>query len=526
VSSGRTGDALRLAALLALVAAVGLARPLLPIDETRYAGVAWEMWVRGDFLVPFRNGEAYHHKPPLLFWLMHAGWAVFGVNEWWPRLISPLFAAGALALTARLGRRLWPQQPSVARDAPYVLLASLLFTYFASALMFDALLTFFVALGLLGLVSAWQDGGARGFVLLALGLGGALYAKGPVALLHLLPAALAAPWWMRERRPAWRRWYAGVGLALLGAAALILAWAVPAAIAGGEEYRHAIFWGQTAGRMASSFAHRAPAWFYLAWLPLMLLPWLPWPRLWRALAPAARQGLLAESGSRLMLFAAGFALLAFSLISGKRWHYLLPEFVPAALLVARIVPAAAARRIDRWLPAATLVLAGVALAIAAPRLRALLGSDDAGPVLVGAGLALAAVGIGLGRTRPHEATADLRALATAMVLAWAIGLGTADVLLREPYDVGRTAAQLARHEAAGRPIGIVGDYHGQWHLAGRLRQPLQEVPPGEAAAWLAAHPQGRLVVVHKRDEELPAGARIEHLQPRYRGSRLAIVAPG
>ncbi len=331
---------------------------------------------------------------------------------------------------------------------------------------------------------------------------------------------------LRERRPAWRRWYAGVGLALLGAAALILAWAVPAAIAGGEEDRHAIFWGQTAGRMASSFAHRAPAWFYLAWLPLMLLPWLPWPRLWRALAPAARQGLLAESGSRLMLFAAGFALLAFSLISGKRWHYLLPEFVPAALLVARIVPAAAARRIDRWLPAATLVLAGVALAIAAPRLRALLGSDDAGPVLVGAGLALAAVGIGLGRTRPHEATADLRALATAMVLAWAIGLGTADVLLREPYDVGRTAAQLARHEAAGRPIGIVGDYHGQWHLAGRLRQPLQEVPPGEAAAWLAAHPQGRLVVVHKRDEELPAGARIEHLQPRYRGSRLAIVAPG
>jgi len=150
-------DAIRLALLLALLTAVALARPLLPVDETRYAGVAWEMWVRGDFLVPFRNGEAYHHKPPLLFWLIHAGWALVGVNDWWPRLISPLFAGGTLLLGVRLARRLWPQQPAVAAITPYVLLASLLFAYFATALMFDAMLAFFVALGLLGLVEQPVD---------------------------------------------------------------------------------------------------------------------------------------------------------------------------------------------------------------------------------------------------------------------------------------------------------------------------------------------------------------------------------
>ncbi len=145
------------------------------------------------------------------------------------------------------------------RMAPFILLSSLLFSYFASALMFDSLLSFFVALGLLGLVRAWKSGGgAGGFGLLALGMGGALYAKGPVALLHLLPLALFAPWWMREQRPRWGRWYAGVALALLGGAALILAWAIPAAWAGGEAYRNAIFWGQTANRMVESFAHRAP----------------------------------------------------------------------------------------------------------------------------------------------------------------------------------------------------------------------------------------------------------------------------
>lgn len=275
-------DAVWLALLLGLLVAASLARPLLPIDETRYAAVAWEMWTRGDFLVPHLNGEPYHHKPPLLFWLMHAGWAVFGVNEWSPRLISPLFAAGTLALVHALGRALWPARPEVARMAPFILLSSLLFSYFASALMFDSLLSFFVALGLLGIVRAWKSGGgAGGFGLLALGMGGALYAKGPVALLHLLPLALFAPWWMREQRPRWGRWYAGVALALLGGAALILAWAIPAAWAGGEAYRNAIFWGQTAHRMVDSFAHRAPAWFYLAWLPLMLAPWLLWPRWWR-----------------------------------------------------------------------------------------------------------------------------------------------------------------------------------------------------------------------------------------------------
>ena len=201
------------------------------------------MWTRHQWLVPHLNGEPYTQKPPLLFWLMHAGWAAFGVNEWWPRLISPLFAAGTLAATLALARGLWPQRPDVARMAPFVLLASLLYAYFASALMFDAMLSFFVSLGLLGIVRAWRRADLRGgFVMLALGLIGALYSKGPVALVHLLPAALFAPWWMREQRPAWRPWMLGVAAALGVGAMAILAWAVPAAMAGGPVYGRAIFW--------------------------------------------------------------------------------------------------------------------------------------------------------------------------------------------------------------------------------------------------------------------------------------------
>src|SRR5262245_26876685 len=149
----------------ALLAGLPLAlRPLLPIDETRYASVAWEMWTRGDFLVPHLNGLPYSDKPPLLFWLFHLGWWAFGVNEWWPRLVPAIFSLANLFLTSMLARRLWPERPAVARAVPFVLLGFLLWSVFTGMLMFDMLVTFCVLLALLGLQDAWTGGGARGWI--------------------------------------------------------------------------------------------------------------------------------------------------------------------------------------------------------------------------------------------------------------------------------------------------------------------------------------------------------------------------
>ena len=48
-----------------LLAPVVFLLPPLPIDETRYLAVAWEMHRTGEFLVPHLNGELYPQKPPL-----------------------------------------------------------------------------------------------------------------------------------------------------------------------------------------------------------------------------------------------------------------------------------------------------------------------------------------------------------------------------------------------------------------------------------------------------------------------------
>jgi 4-amino-4-deoxy-L-arabinose transferase-like glycosyltransferase len=101
-----------------VVAAITLAfRVPIAIDETRYLTVAWEMFSGGDWLVPHLNGEFYTHKPPLLFWLFGAGWTLFGVNEWWPRLVPLLAGLASWFVLWRLARRLWPQIEDVAAFA-------------------------------------------------------------------------------------------------------------------------------------------------------------------------------------------------------------------------------------------------------------------------------------------------------------------------------------------------------------------------------------------------------------------------
>ena len=258
-------------------------RPLWPVDETRYASVAWEMWLRGDFLVPYVNGEPYSHKPPLLFWLIQAGWAMFGVNDWWPRLVAPLSALAAIPLLLKLGNLLWNKKQEQTSFSIWVLFGSLLFAGFITLTMFDLLLMLCAMAGMIGVLNLVNNKRIPGLLWLGAGIGLGVLAKGPVILLHVLPAAVVAPWWAPEVRGRIARWYLDLLLGVLLGAMIALAWALPAAYLGGEQYRHAIFWGQTAGRVSESFAHRAPLWYYLPLLPLILFPWFVWPRFWKGL---------------------------------------------------------------------------------------------------------------------------------------------------------------------------------------------------------------------------------------------------
>ncbi len=514
----------------ALVAGLSLLlRPLMPIDETRYAAVAWEMWNRGDLLVPHLNGLPYSNKPPLLFWLVQLGWMTFGVTDWWPRLVPVLFSLVNLFLTAALARRLWPDRPAVARVVPAVLVGMLLWSLFTGMLMFDMLVTFCVLLALLSLEAAWRREKTLPWLQVGVAMGLGILAKGPVALLVPLLTAVLAPFILgksggRDRRPGWRWWW-GILLAVAVAAALGRSWVLPAARAGGPAYANAILFSQTEERLVHSIAHERPWWWYLALLPMLLYPYSLWPRLWRSAGRLRWQA--ADLGTRFCLAWTLPSLLVFSLISGKQPHYLLPLFPGFALLAARLLDAPIPIPRRKVSVPATAVLLLIAVAVAA---LPLLAGRFSLPSWTGQVSPLAGVLLGLATLVWLLFPGRTYAVALRLLPGWQAFPTLLSLLLvatlyaggsrafREAYDVGPVARYLAAVERQGRPIAWAGEYHGQFHFPGRLRRPFEVIPVGSEHLWLLSHPGGVLVEELGR---LPSGPQPDFSQP-YRGGVLAV----
>lgn len=477
-------------------------KPLLIVDETRYLAVAWEMWRDGNFLVPKLNGEFYTHKPPFLFWLMHLGWSVFGVNDWWPRLLAPIaFALDAL-LIGHLSRRLFPDLPHVSKRATYLFLGTLFPVLFMTNVMFDLWVVLWVLLGLTALVNA--DRGTplgRSILLAALAMGMGIVCKGPVLLLYLLPPALAAKHWCRRPKAVLLTGLLG----LLGGALLALAWAIPAGLVGGPAYREAIFWGQTAGRMQNSFDHARPFYWYLPLLPIMLYPWIWWPRAfvgWKALR------LKEAAALRLMFWAVVPAFLVFSVISGKQPHYLLPLFPMLLIALAcnleqKEIRGPRSWYLPMWLPAilgGTLVTAPWWL----PEPRNPVWLSDQGLWLGGGFLLFFTLQQGR-LTRLQQDSAN-------PLFMMSLGIMTATLVVlfpkfRATYDIQPISEYVAELQEQGTPLAFYGtEYAGQFHFYGRLTDGIAN-PHAEKGlvSWLDANPNGALFQVIRRDEEPPYG---------------------
>jgi 4-amino-4-deoxy-L-arabinose transferase-like glycosyltransferase len=472
---------------LLVTACVGLLlRPLAPIDETRYLAVAWEMRHSGNWLVPTKNFAVYSDKPPLLFWMINVVWMVTGVSELAARLVGPILAAVTLGLTAVLARRLWSDDEGIGGRAALGLAGLVVFALSGSLTMFDVPLAACVLLGLIALCAAgqapqslrpWAGFGAA----IALGT----LTKGPVILFHLLPAALLLPLWSRETF-AWRLLPARLGFGLLVGVALLALWLVPAITLGGAEYRQAILWKQSAGRLSESFAHARPWWFYLALFPLAAFPLLWSPALWKA---GRRTRWLADRGLRLCLIWIAGALILFSLTSGKQIHYLVPELPALALIAGRL-----GRGVPRFglQPAIALLalLAVVAVLAAAgvlPLGRAGSLFEPRSALLVWALLILAVCWL----AARNRGFAGAAILSLGALLATNLLIGLTDTA--RIYSTHPIAARIAPHQQNG--IAYLGpSYHAEFNFAGRLTAPVAEPDGPEALRdWIARHPLGLIV---------------------------------
>ena len=345
---------------------VGLAfqgsRGLYEQDESRYAGIALQMLDGGEWWIPqFNAGQPHIAKPPLTHWSIAASMAVLGRNEWAVRAPFALAFVATGLLVLALARALGAARPGRA-----VLLWSTMLVPFigANLVMPDPLLALFETLAALGFARSGLvqgDAAARGWLrVLWLGLALAFLAKGTPALLPLLAFALWLGWQRRWR--ALGALFIPEGVLLF--IALGLGWFISVVVAHPPWIGY--FLGhELADRVFTDAHHRNGDWIdvlyvYAPTLVLGALPWLPLLAVRRPAAgtppPAAwlRWWLLAP-------------LAVFAVAHSRLPHYLLPLFVPLALLLERRcewLGAVAQRRLERgalaWMLALLAIKAGAA----------------------------------------------------------------------------------------------------------------------------------------------------------------------
>ena len=90
------------------------------------------------------------------------------------------------------------------------------------------------------------------------------------------------------------------------------------------------------------------------------------------------------------------------------------------------------------------------------------------------------------------------------------------------YDIRPMAYAIKAAQDSGRTVAHVGEYHDQYHFAGRLQKPLVLVERKEdLSAWVTEHPEAYVVVYSKNLKRLE-GANLVASQ-HYLGAAVALV---
>lgn len=313
-------------------------RDLWEPDEARYAYVAREMEQTGSMMIPVRNGEAYTHKPPLMFWLIRAGTLLTGgeyngISARFPTFLGVLLSLWAVSRLCLIWFDPW-EAPKIAWRAFFILTTSILFWQKAGMGQIDILLLGleFSALYLLfkndETPAPWRPVAA--FLL----MGFAILAKGPVGLIVPVGIYVAANGVSGQAR--WLRksyWLWGIPLALLPPAAWLLGMKFSGA---SSEFFNELLFTQNVGRTTGEFGgHVRPIYYYLKYVILDFIPWI-------FFIPASVLVLKNDAARRkhlnMLLGWMGFVLVFFSLCATKRNLYILSVYPAAAIMVAAAWP--------------------------------------------------------------------------------------------------------------------------------------------------------------------------------------------
>jgi 4-amino-4-deoxy-L-arabinose transferase-like glycosyltransferase len=332
-SQSRWSSPLRLAVLAAALSLFfGIfTLPLIDRDEPRFSRATIEMAERGDWIIPWFNGDYRFDKPPLTYWLMQGGYLLLGQGEAGARLHSVLTSLGIAAL-------LWwwlkkKGQPQAGLLSALVWLTIMQVQLHGRLAVADMPLIFFLTLASIALYELLQlppaAKGRNWRLLLGASLGLAFLAKGPLA--YLIPAVTLVfyRWLFRREQLPWKQLRPIQVLSL--SIVPVIAWGLPALILTDGAYWKTGMGEHVIDRGFDSFNSRSiiPGYYFLT-IFLSFLPWWSW-----AGAAVAEKGLRWRKDP-FHAFLASWALapfLIFLFYKTQLPHYTLPGFPALALLL-------------------------------------------------------------------------------------------------------------------------------------------------------------------------------------------------
>ena len=301
-------------------------------DEPRYTEIAREMYQTGDWITPRLAGMHWFEKPALTYWLVAAGFQVFGVSEFTARLPIALFSSFGVFLLFYFGRRLFTTRFGYLSAA--ALITSSLWVGFSRAATFDLPLAVAMEIALLAFFLWFRESNDWFWYACCFGMGLAMLAKGLVGI--VLPAAIIGLFLLLTRnlglllkRPK---------LLLIGAVIFLATsatWYAPMFLRHGQEFWQEFFVAHHFQRfLTNKFKHPQPFYFFTI---VALLGCLPWSFVFIAQVGSTlkrwRDFLHAQP---LLLFLWLWVLIIvgfFSISTSKLTGYILPVFPAIALLI-------------------------------------------------------------------------------------------------------------------------------------------------------------------------------------------------
>ena len=312
--------------------------PLLGPDEPRYAQVAREMFQRSDLVTPTLGGHTWFEKPALLYWMIMAGFKIFGVSEWSARLgpaVCGLLTIAAVWYASRAVERSSEQARDFSFWSVLAAASSLGLIVFARAASFDIVITMTTTWALASFLVYELRKKSAPLIGFYICVGLSLLAKGLVGI--VIPFGVVGVYYLLRRRwPARQVWLSLLwGLPL---AALVSAiWYGPVIARHGWLFVDEFFIQHHFARYVSNkYHHPQPIYFYPAIILMLALPWTAF--LVEAFAKVRRwlwRGDDALSIVRVFALAwLAMPIVFFSFSGSKLPGYILPALPAAAFLIA------------------------------------------------------------------------------------------------------------------------------------------------------------------------------------------------